>query len=70
MPYLLSLLLLTFTISAYGADDKGLQQLQPLTPESEHPKLYREVFDRLATEHYRSKNINDDLSKEYSLFLY
>lgn len=65
MPYLLSLLLLTFTISAYGADDKGLQQLQPLTPESEHPKLYREVFDRLATEHYRSKNINDDLSKEY-----
>ena len=34
MPYLLSLLLLPFTISAYGADDKELATVTALVPES------------------------------------
>ena len=60
----LSLLLLTFTVSVSGATDKEFE-LKPLVPESEHTDLYIEVLERLATQHYRTRNIDNDLSKEY-----
>jgi carboxyl-terminal processing protease len=60
----LSLLLLTFTVSVSGAIDKEFE-LKPLVPESEHTDLYIEVLERLATQHYRTKKIDDDLSGEY-----
>ena len=60
----LSLLLLTFTVSVSGAVDKEFK-LKPLVPESEHTDLYIEVLERLATQHYRTKKIDDDLSSEY-----
>ena len=60
----LSLLLLTFTVSVSGAVDKEFE-LKPLVPESEHTDLYIEVLERLATQHYRTKKIDDDLSSEY-----
>lgn len=60
----LSLLLLTFTVSVSGAVDKEFE-IKPLVPESEHTDLYIEVLERLATQHYRTKKIDDDLSSEY-----
>ena len=62
-PFLKIFLLLIIT-TAYAAVDESLQ-LSPIEPESEHPKIYREVLDRLATQHYRSKKIDDELSQDY-----
>lgn len=59
-----SLTLVLLTLCTYAADEHTVQ-LQSLVPESEHPRVYREVFDRLATQHYRSRIIDDALSAEY-----
>ncbi|MDG2501493.1 MAG: carboxy terminal-processing peptidase [Porticoccaceae bacterium] len=48
-------------IETTGANDK----LVPIEKQAQHTALYREVFDRLATRHYRGQNIDDDLSQRY-----
>jgi len=37
----------------------------PIEKQSEQTALYREIFDRLATRHYRGQVIDDDLSRRY-----
>ncbi len=37
----------------------------PIEKQSEQTALYREIFDRLATRHYRGQVIDDDLSQRY-----
>ena len=37
----------------------------PIEKKSQQTALYREIFDRLATRHYRGQIINDDLSARY-----
>lgn len=37
----------------------------PIERQSEQTALYREIFDRLATRHYRGQTIDDALSKRY-----
>ncbi len=37
----------------------------PIEKKSEQTALYREIFDRLATRHYRGQVIDNDLSKRY-----
>ena len=39
--------------------------LIPIEKQSEQTALYREIFDRLATRHYRCQVIDDQLSKRY-----
>ena len=39
--------------------------LAPIEKQSEQTALYREIFDRLATRHYRGQVIDDNLSKRY-----
>ena len=39
--------------------------LIPIEKQSEQTALYREIFDRLATRHYRGQVIDDQLSKRY-----
>ena len=39
--------------------------VSPVEKQSEQTALYREIFDRLATRHYRGQTIDDALSKRY-----
>ena len=39
--------------------------LEPIAKQPEYTALYREIFDRLATRHYRGQDIDDELSKRY-----
>lgn len=39
--------------------------VSPIEKQSEQTALYREIFDRLATRHYRGQTIDDALSKRY-----
>lgn len=55
---LISALLVTFTIS-------DAQELSDIKPESHHTKLFREIVTKLATTHYSSQPINDQLSQNY-----
>lgn len=40
-------------------------ELIPIKPETEQPKVLREIVDRLATKHYRVKKVDDALSSDY-----
>lgn len=40
-------------------------KLVPIEKQAEQTALYREIFDRLATRHYRGQRIDDQLSKRY-----
>jgi carboxyl-terminal processing protease len=40
-------------------------EISPIEKQSEQTALYREIFDRLATRHYRGQRIDDELSKRY-----
>ena len=64
MRQILILLLLIVPLSVTGSVNE-LTQLSPIVPKTKQPKIFREVFDRLATQHYRVKNIDDELSKKY-----
>ena len=64
MRQLLIILLLFLPFSVTGSVNESTQ-LSPIVPKTEQPKIFREVFDRLATQHYRVKNIDDELSKKY-----
>ena len=37
----------------------------PIERKPEYTALYREIFDRLATRHYRGQKIDDELSQRY-----
>jgi carboxyl-terminal processing protease len=39
--------------------------LKPIEKQSDQTALYREIFDRLATRHYRTQIIDDELSRQY-----
>ena len=41
------------------------EAITPIEKQSEQTALYREIFDRLATRHYRGQTIDDELSKRY-----
>jgi carboxyl-terminal processing protease len=65
MRYLISLtavtiLALTIVTSPLGAVDNTT-----IEPASEQSKLYREIFNKLATNHYQSQSIDDQLSNDY-----
>ena len=40
------------------------EELAAITPESHHPKLFREILTELATTHYSTQIIDDQLSKK------
>ena len=40
-------------------------ELAPIKPETEQPKVFREIVNRLASKHYQVKAVNDALSKDY-----
>jgi carboxyl-terminal processing protease len=40
-------------------------EISPIEKQSEQTALYREIFDRLATRHYREQRIDDELSRRY-----
>lgn len=41
------------------------QAIDPIEQQSDQTALYREIFDRLATRHYRTQIIDDELSRQY-----
>lgn len=47
------------------ASPETVEQLQPITNESQQTALYREILDRLATRHYHGQKIDDELSQRY-----
>ena len=61
------LTLLTVSISALLVTlaFSNEQQLSDITPESHHTKLFREIVTQLATTHYSSQAIDDQLSQDY-----
>jgi carboxyl-terminal processing protease len=40
-------------------------ELARIEPESQHPKLFREILTELATSHYSTQSINDELSQAF-----
>lgn len=64
MRQIIFIFLLFLPYSVVGSATESTE-LSPIVPETEQPKIFREVFDRLATQHYRVKSIDDELSKEY-----
>jgi carboxyl-terminal processing protease len=40
-------------------------ELVEITPESHHPKLFREIYTQLARTHYSSQDVNDEFSQLY-----
>ena len=61
------LTLLTVFISALLVTlvSSNAQELSDITPESHHTKLFREIVTQLATTHYSSQAIDDQLSQTY-----
>ena len=61
------LTLLTVFISALFVTlvSSNAQELSDITPESQHTKLFREIVTQLATTHYSSQSIDDQLSQNY-----
>lgn len=51
--------------STPSASSTPSAQIAPITKQSDHGALYREILDRLATRHYRGQDIDDALSKRY-----
>ena len=66
MRQIIILFLLILPVSVTGSVNESTA-LSPIVPKTEQPKIFREVFDRLGTQHYRVKNIDDELSKQYLL---
>jgi carboxyl-terminal processing protease len=76
MPRIIAAFLLTaicftsfFVLADFG--DKSVTpatpnaQIVPIAKQTEFTALYREIFDRLASRHYRGQDIDDELSKRY-----
>ncbi|MGB2217230.1 MAG: carboxy terminal-processing peptidase [Porticoccaceae bacterium] len=57
--------LVLFSVSMALISVASNEALAPIEKESEQTALYREIFDRLATRHYRGQAIDDALSKRY-----
>ena len=61
----ISLIIVTGFTSAVIESTEATGKLVPIEKQAEQTALYREVFDRLATRHYRGQKIDDDLSQRY-----
>lgn len=61
----ISLIVVTGFTSAAIESTEATGKLVPIEKQAEQTALYREVFDRLATRHYRGQKIDDDLSQRY-----
>ena len=61
----ISLIVVTGFTSAEIESTEATDKLVPIEKQAEQTALYREVFDRLATRHYRGQKIDDDLSQRY-----
>ena len=61
----ISLIVVTGFTSAVIESTEATGKLVPIEKQAEQTALYREVFDRLATRHYRGQKIDDDLSQRY-----
>jgi len=61
------LTILTIFISALSVTfvSSNAEELTPIVAETSHTKLYREIFTQLATTHYSSQLIDDQLSQTY-----
>lgn len=57
--------LVLFSVSMALISVASNEALAPIEKESKQTALYREIFDRLATRHYRGQAIDDALSKRY-----
>ena len=56
----LTILVSTLFVTLVSSDT---QELTALSPESHHPKLFREILAELATSHYSNQTIDDQLSQ-------
>ncbi|MGB0459010.1 MAG: carboxy terminal-processing peptidase [Porticoccaceae bacterium] len=56
----LTILVSTLFVTLVSSDT---QELTVLSPESHHPKLFREILTELATSHYSNQTIDDQLSQ-------
>jgi carboxyl-terminal processing protease len=65
MRYLISLTAVTIFVSTLVVSSLGAVDITTIEPASEQSKLYREIVNQLATKHYLSQPIDDQLSKEY-----
>jgi len=61
----ISLIVVTGFTRAAIESTEATGKLVPIEKQAEQTALYREVFDRLATRHYRGQKIDDDLSQRY-----
>ena len=61
------LAVLTIFISALFVTlvSSNSDELVEITPESHHPKLFREIYTQLARTHYSSQDVNDEFSQLY-----
>lgn len=60
-----SLIAVTGLTSAAIEPTEQTRELAPIAKQPEHSALYREIFDRLGTRHYRGQSIDDALSQRY-----
>jgi carboxyl-terminal processing protease len=60
-----SLVLFSVSMALISVASNNNEAITPIEKQSEQTALYREIFDRLATRHYRGQTIDDELSKRY-----
>ena len=64
MRHLVNAIVLACSLNAITAVTAE-SELAPIKPESAQPKVFREIVNRLATKHYRIKQVDDALSSDY-----
>lgn len=65
MPRVIATIFLSIITSALLLTSAASSSVAPIEQQSEQTSLYREIFDRLATRHYRGQEIDDALSQRY-----
>ena len=65
MRYLISLTVAAIFSLNLVTPSLGTEDITTIQPTSEQSKLYREIVSKLATKHYLSQSIDDQLSKDY-----
>jgi len=65
MRQLVTLTIFIALTAAVAVSSSDIEDLTSIKPETQQTKLYREIFNKLATKHYLSQPIDDQLSKDY-----
>ena len=65
MRQLATLTVFVILTATLAVSSSGVESLASIKPETQQTKLYREIFNRLASKHYLTQSIDNQLSEDY-----